>query len=152
MTVQPTIVTLNTTKCCVERLRVGWVSLGECMLWSMHIDWIPKVILDQQVSNFVQSRTIFDGMERSTYLDVLIQRRNQDHRYRLMDRTWYPNRCVLGYRIQSCRFVRNCHVSIRIHGPEIGRNRSIIDIWLNIPLIRQEKCLEIISKQSSIDK
>lgn len=58
-----------------------------------------------------------------TYQDGPRRRRSQDHRYRSMDRIWYPNRCVPEYRNRSFRFVRSSRVSTRILGPG-RRNRD----------------------------
>lgn len=71
------------------------------------------------------------------YLGGPTQRRSPNHRYRLMDRIWCPNRCVLEYRNRSYRWLRSCRVSIRIHGPVHRKireyfNKKNFDTWIKI--------------------
>lgn len=69
---------------------------------------------------------------RGTYRDDPRQRRSQDHRYRLKDRIWYPNRCVPEYRNRSFRFARSFRVSTRILGPrriKIKINHRKLENW-----------------------
>lgn len=63
-------------------------------------------------------------VEGDNYLVVPRRRRNPNHRYRSMDRIWFPNRCVPGYRNQSYQWQRSCCVSIHIRAP-IGRGKTI---------------------------
>lgn len=115
--------TLISDKCVNSDIKFSrkWVISCSQLDWENFggVKWISV-----NLPNYVRIETNSD-MSNGIYLGGPRQRRSPNRRYRLMDRIWCPNRCVPEYRNRSCRWLRSCHVSIRIHAPKTKMHNSI---------------------------